>query len=356
MRAVLMAVVLGGAALASPPLLLWEGKLVWTPPAAPAWSSTLYLTTSALGWEWTGKAVLAESTWTELTLSAVGRLRQIETSPSLSFDPQKPGFQSLTIPWKAEFLGLKAEGLVRLEEKGFGWGLTLFGPRDFLLERARLRFNLKRFSEEVLDPTFAPSFSSGEMRFRLVLPCCVDRVRGWVNFTKAGFSEFGVSFPLPLPRELGLFASAVVRFSLDKKAVSFGPGFLYNLPPCVEAFLGLDWDQTTWTIQGIKVYAAGWHCEVGAVRVRALTQFEDIGLIKRPYREALWLGWKGEGCCGPVEFSVAFYFGESRAFLGLGEAELGLEAEVGQSFRLGFGTTFPLGQAPTLTMGWRIRL
>lgn len=352
MRAVLV-VVLGGAALAAPPALLWEGKLVWTPPVAPAWSSTLSLTWPAMGWEWTAKAVFEEATWTELTFSAASGLGQVEASPSLSFDPQRPGFRSLTVPFKAKLWGLEAEGIARLEEEGFGWGLTFHGPKDSFLEGVRLRFNLKRFSDEVFEETFAPSFSFGEVRFRMALPCCVERVRGWLRFTKAGFSELGVSFPLPLPRETGLFASGAVRFSLDKKNVFLGPGFTYELPPCVEAFMGLDWDQATWTLRGIKLYAVGLQCEVGTVRVRALTQLEDIGLIKRPYWEALWLEWEGGGCCGPSRFSAAAYFGVEGLF-GLGELDVGVELALAPGFTLGLGAELPAPGEPSFSGCWRL--
>lgn len=260
------------------------------PAAVPITSSTLGLTWAAAGWEWTGKAAVEDGVWKALTITGSGKVGHIELSPSVSFDPQVPTFRTLTIPWKLDFLGLAAEGVARLQEKAFGWGLTLLGPKDALFERVRLRFNLKRFLDEALEDTFAPSFSFGEVRFRVALPCCVERVRGWASFTKAGFSELGVSFPLPIPREIRLLASAVVRFSVDKKAMFLGPGLIYDLPPCVEAFLGLDWDPATWTIRGIKVYAVGFRCQFGDVLVRALTSFEDIGLVKRPYRKAVWLG------------------------------------------------------------------
>ncbi|MCR4392688.1 MAG: hypothetical protein NUV94_08045 [Candidatus Acetothermia bacterium] len=332
----MLAFVMGGVALAAPPSLLWEGKVVWTLPAATStWSSTLALGWSVAGWEWKSKASFGDGVWKELTFSGSGSLGEIRLSPSLSFDPQAPGFRALTVPWKAEAFGVKSEGVVRLEERGFGWGVTFLGPSGSPLERIRLRFNLKQFLDEVLSDTFAPSFSFGEVRFAVALPCCVEQLRGWVSFTKAGFSELGVRFPLPLPRETGLTLFSVVRFSVDRKSVFLGPGFIYDLPPCVEAFLGLDWDPSTWTIHGIKVYAVGWHCQLGAVRVRGLTALEDIGLVKKPYREGLWVTWEGAGCCGPARLVAAAYFGDGGLLFGLGEVDLGLEVPLGGGIVLG---------------------
>jgi hypothetical protein len=357
MRTILVGLAIaGGVAWAAPPSLTWVGKVGWTLPAAtPVWSSNLSLTMTAAGWEWTSKAAFEDGVWKDLTVSGSGNLGEIQLSPSLSFDPHVPKFRALTVPWKTELLGLRGEGVVRLETRGFGWGLTLLGPKDSPLERLRLRFNLKRFLNEVLDETFSPSFSFGEAWFALRLPCCVERLRGWVNFTKAGFSELGVSFPLPLPREAGLSLFSVIRLQLDKKSVFLGPGFIYELPQCVEAFLALDWDPGTWTIQGIKVYAVGWYCQVGEVRVRGLTMFEEVGLVKKPYREAFWVSWEGSGCCGPARFTAAAYFADE-GLLGLGEVELGVEVPLGPGIVLGLAAALPVAGDVQLTLSWRVTL
>lgn len=345
----------GGVAWAAPPSLLWEGKLVWTMPAAvPTLSSTLGLTWAAAGWEWTGKVAVEDGVWKNLTITGSGKVGHIELSPSLTFDPQVPRFRTLTIPWKLDFLGLAAEGVARLEEKGFGWGLTLLGPKDALFERVRLRFNLKRFLDEVIEDTFAPSFSFGEIRFQVALPCCVPRLRGWLLFTKQGFSEFGLSFPLPFPKETGLFFSGVIRFKTEEKRDFLAPGLIYTPPPCVEAFFGLDWDAQNWAIRGIKVYALGFRCKIGDVFVRALTMFEDIGLVKRPYWEALYVGWEGVGCCGPTKFWAALYFGNAGLF-GLGEVETGVELAISPGFSLLLENRFPAGRAE-MSVGWKISL
>lgn len=357
MRGALVVLVAGGVALAAPPTLLLEGKLTWTLPAAtPTLSSTVGLTWTAAGWEWTGKAGFEAGAWKTLAFTGSGKLGELEISPALSFDPQGPAFQAVSMSWKHNFLGLAAEGVARLEGKGFGWGLTFLGPKDGFIERVRLRFNLKRFLDQAQEATFAPSFSFGEVRFRVALPCCVERLRGWLQFSKAGFAEVGVSFPLPLPRESGLLASGVVRFTLDKKSVFLGPGLVYELPPCVEAFLALDWDQGTATLRGIKVYAVGFRCEVGEVRLRALATFEPIGLVKPPYREALWLAWEATGCCGPLRFNLGAYFGEGSTLFGLGEVEVGVEFALAPAFVLGLGAELPVAGSPKLALSWKVAL
>jgi len=334
--ALVAAALWGGVAWAAPPSLLWEGKLLWTlPGATPAWNSNVEITWGLAGWGWTGKASFDAGAWTGITFTASGTLGEIGLSPSLSFDPQAPAFRALTLPWKLDFLGVAAEGVARLEGKGCGWGLTLVGPKDAFVERVRLRFNLKRQLDEVIEDTFAPSFSFGEVRFRVAHPCCVERLRGWLSFTKAGFEEVALSFLLPLPRETGLAFSTVVRFRVGEKTTFVAPAMIYELPACVEVYLGLDWDPATWAIQGIQMYAVGFRCQLGAVRVRGITELQPIGLVKRPYWEAIWVSWEGEGCCGRAKFTAAAYFGDGNLWFGLGEVDVGVEVPVAPDIVIG---------------------
>ncbi|QAA75770.1 MAG: hypothetical protein BIP78_0002 [Candidatus Bipolaricaulis sibiricus] len=355
--AVGLALLWGAGAAAASLSLEWEGKLVWTLPSpTPALSATLALTWTVLGWEWISTAVHEDTVWKALTFTGTGGIGDLDLSSALAFDPQEPAFRSLTVRLKAESLGVTLDGVARLESRGLGWGLTLVGPRDGLVERVRLRFNLKRFLDEALEDTFASSFSSGEVLFRIALPCCVERLRGWLSFTKVGFSEFGLSLPLPLPRETGLAFSTVVRFRVDEKTTFVAPAMIYEPPACVEVYLGLDWDRTTWAIRGIQTYAVGFRCQLGAVRVRGITELRPIGLVKRPYWEAIWVSWEGEGCCGPTKFQVAAYFGDANLLFGLGEVDVGVEVPVAPGVVIGLGAEMLVPGDARLSLSWRAEL
>lgn len=350
----LLAVVVGGVALAAPPSLLWEGELVFSVPwQTLSWNSTLKLTGNLSGWECTLSTAFAEGAWTSLSVSASGSLSGIKLSGLVEFDPKEAAFAALTLSGKGEVLGLGVEGVTRLEEKGFGWGINFLGPKGSFLERIRLRFNLKRFLDEVEKDTFAPSFSYGEAWFRGSFLCCLERMRGWVLFTEEGFSEFGLSFPLPLPRNLGILLSASLRFSPERKATFLNPGLVYDVPQGLSVFLGLDWDQKAWAIKGLKLYALGFRWEKEAFKVRALHMLEDIGLVKKPYREAVWLSWEGKECCGPLNFCSAWYF-DSEGLFGLGEVDLEAEVGVGPGITLGFGAELSTGKTK-LTLSWKIQ-
>lgn len=63
-----------------------------------------------------------------------------------------------------------------------------------------------------------------------------------MSLAEAGFSELGLS--LPIPWKMDLLTSVVVQLAVDKRSVFLELGFVYGLPPCIEAFLGLPETQT----------------------------------------------------------------------------------------------------------------
>ncbi|MCS7217189.1 MAG: hypothetical protein N2507_05250 [Candidatus Bipolaricaulota bacterium] len=353
MRAV-WAVVVGGVALAAPPALLWEGKLSWALPAGPlSWEASLSWAWEAWGWRWEPKARFVDGIWREFKFLGTGRFGEFVLSPGVDFDPRGPRFLSLTLPVKGAIWGLRLEGVARMEDKGIGWGLTFFGPAGSLLERLRLRFNLKRFLDEVLEEDWRPSLSLVEAMWSVPLAGCEERVRGWLVFTKEGFSELGASFSLRLPRELGLTLFSVTRFKTEEKRVFLSHGFVYQLPACVEAYLGVDWNPTTWSIEGIKVYALGLRCEADGLSLRFLASFEPIGLVKEPYGQGLWLGWEGAGPCGPVKFCLALYFGDVGLW-GVGEVEAAVEFDLGPG-SLSLNTQVKTGEVRS-GLGWKVSI
>ncbi len=349
---------LNGALGAAGPLSLdWEGALSWD----LATQAASLETGMTLGWEvgawaWTATSTLSDGVWTELAFAGRGVLGELELAARTGFDPQAAAVLGTTLSGSVPVEGLRLEGVARLEPGGFGWGLTVQAPQGALLERLRLRFNLKRTLDEVAQDTFAAGFSYGEARFSLPAPCCVDRVRGWVRFTKSGFDEAGTSFSLPLFPDQGISLGSTVRFVTTGKRDSVTPMWVYEAPACVEVIAALDWDEGSSGLWGVKVYALGVRCEVGAITVRSLTVLgEGIGLIKSPYWELLSLQWTGAECCGPAEFGVTFYFGDT-GLLGIGELEATFEAALSERLRVGLGLELPAAGGGTLRLSWRVEL
>ncbi|QAA77098.1 MAG: hypothetical protein BIP78_1332 [Candidatus Bipolaricaulis sibiricus] len=321
--AVGLALVSGALGAAGPLEFEWEGEVAWNEPGSTVtWRSNLSLKGELAGWAWAAASSLADGAWTSVQLTGSGKLGEITVSASVAMAPGAPAFQGARLSWGYAWEGIESSVLAKIESVGFGWGLVLQGPSGSLLERVRLRFNLKRQLDEVAGPTFAPSFSFGEARFGIPLSCCVERVRGRIAFTKAGFEEAALSFPLPGKLGCGVSFGASLRFRTDEAQGSLFPSLVYQGPAGVDVFLVLDWDAATSALQGIKVYGFGFHGEVGNLRFRSVTSLAEdaIGLVKEPYWELLELIWKVPGCCGDGEAAVTFYFGDSGPF-GLGEVE-----------------------------------
>lgn len=353
----LLALVVSGAAWAAPLSFSWEGKVSWTLPGPElALTSLLSLNWTLYGWEWGAAASYEEGEWKSLTFHGSGGAHLFSFSSAMTFDPEDLTFQSLVLRLKTEFMEIKAEGVARLEGRGLGWGLTIIGPKGGLIERVRLRFNLKRFLDEVLENTFSPSFSFGDVWFQFNLPCCVERVRAWLSFTRGGFSELGLILPLPLPQASGLSFSIVSRFKADEKDALLVPTMIYKPPACVEVYLGLDWDPALWAVRGIQIYALGFHCQLGDVEVRAVKEFRPIGLVKEPYKEALLVAWDGGNCCGPTKFSAAGYFGDGGGLLGLVGLEASVEVVITREIAIGLGTDAPFSGPTSLILKWRAKL
>ncbi|HEU67632.1 MAG TPA: hypothetical protein ENN53_00125 [Candidatus Acetothermia bacterium] len=359
MRRALVVLAVGGVALAAPPSLTWDGKLSWDlATAAVKWASDLSLAWDLGPWKWTTASSFADGAWTKLLLSGSGRLKGSAVTPSVEFNPQALAFKGAKLCWRIlSWEGVEFRGVARLEEKGFGWGLSLRSPPGSLVERVRLRFNLKRQLDEVKDATFTPSFSFGEARFSIPLSCCLSRIRGWVRFTKAGFEEAGVSFPLPGKLDCGISFWVSLRFRIEEKRASLFPSLVYQGPAGVALLLGLDWDPATSTLRGISLYGFGFHGKVGDFRFRSLTGLAEdkIDLVKDPYWELMELIWKVPGCCGDGEAAVTFYFGDDGPF-GLGEVELRAEAELAPGARVGARLELPVGGGGKIGFTWQLRL
>jgi hypothetical protein len=357
MRLVMVLAVAGGVALASPPSWVWQGQLSWELPGGTfSFATKMEVLWAMPLWAWKGSLEIKDGFWTGLSFSGSGKVGLLEIFPTVSFDPGIPKFSGATLGWKHPFAQGSLSGVARLEEKGFGFGLTYVGGRGEALQHLRLRFNLKRYLDEVLENTFAPEFSFLDALFRIPLDFCRTTLSARFSYTKAGFEalSLGLSLPRGLPCDLGFWAN--ILFRVDRKDARIFPSLVYTPPPGIILFLGVDWDGSTF--RGIKIYAFGLQGEVGPLRYRFFTSLaeDEISFIKDPYWETLTLVFAFPGCCGGRgEVQVDLYFGNTGLF-GLGEVGILGKLPLAQNLQVSFGMSASHSGTQKLSLGWEMSL
>lgn len=354
---IVLVVVGGGVAFATPPTLTWTGELSWEFPESVTWNTGFELGWTDDLWGFTAQTSFADEGWKELTFRGAGKMGEVELFPALELDPAVPAFKAASFSGRWTGGGLGLEGVWRLEEKGFGFGMGLRGPRDSPLERLRLRFNLKGYRDEVLSDTFAPSFSFGEAWLRIPAPCCFPVIPAGLRFSKAGFEEAWISLGPGPELCCGIRLGATVRFMAAGKEVFLAPSLSYRTPPGLDLFLGLDWDSSEWALRGIKLWAIGFHGEVGNMRFRGLTSLAEdrINLVRDPYWELIELCWKVPACSGEGEVGLTFYFGDGGPF-GLGEMEAQGRIPLSGGSQLVIVLSVAHSGSSTHTLGWKVLL
>ena len=188
MRILVILAVVGGVGLAAPPSFLWQAELSWELPTVTfSLTTKMELLWTLPLWAWKSTVEIEDGLWTNLTFSGSGKIGFLEVFPSISFNPRDAEFSGASLNLKSPFAQGFLEGVTRVEEKGFGWGLSYTGGRGEALQRLRLRFNLKRYLDEVLEESFSPEFSFLEALFRVPLECCNTTLYARFAYTKAGF-------------------------------------------------------------------------------------------------------------------------------------------------------------------------
>ncbi len=323
MRLMTLVLVWAEVALATP-VLLWEGTLSWSlPTSETSFSSAFELSVVSGLWAWKANLAFSESQWTAISFSGAGKLGEAEVFPKAEFDPDLMKFLASTISVKFPFPPGSVVFLARLEEKGFGMGLSYSGGPNEVLRSLRLRFNLKRYLDEVLSPSFAPSFSSLEAWARIPWCCGIKDLSIRLSFTKTGFEQLSLGLRLPGEFLCGLGFFLHKSFRLEEKDARIFPTLVYVPPKGLFVFFGVDMEENRF--QGLRIYAFGINVEAGNARVRTFTSLaeEELNFLPDPYWEKVELEVEIPGCVKEANFKTVLYFGDTGVF-GLGRTELSL--------------------------------
>ena len=130
-----------------------------------------------------------------------------------------------------------------------------------------------------------------------------------------------------------------LTFDLQTKSLVLTPRLSLGEVFCVELYAELDWDASTWLIDGIGFYGIELACELGPVTVRDVAVFdlnryaitteaygstverlidaiEEGHDVYPDYWELFSIAYRGDGCCGgDMMFLLNVYFDDASASL-----------------------------------------
>lgn len=310
-----------------------------------------------VGWEgdnWGLSSVIKveDGQWTELRWEGEAKPEGIDLGFTAIFDPQSVAFASAQVDAAFSGSGLSIAAVARLERTGAGVGLSLTGEGGSPLRRIELRFNLKRYRDEILEDTFSPGFSYATVTFEFPL-AEGKSVGGKLLVDKSGLEELWLQLQPPVDLFPWLSLGMSVTFQEDEKSVAVSPSLSLSSPAWVDFYWGVDWDSENASFDGLRLYGFGLRCQMGGMVLRSLTSLapEEIALVKPPYWELIGLAWKLPGCCGEGEASAAFYFGEEGLF-SVSELAVEVSFPVSPNLTVALGLSLPRAGPTTLTLSW----
>ncbi|MCK5802682.1 MAG: hypothetical protein KAI66_07615 [Lentisphaeria bacterium] len=305
------------------------------------------------GWQVSGIATVMDNHWTELRWEGLATLGEISLRSSTIFDPQSASFTSTQMDVAFLWSGLQVGALTRLEGTGVGFGLSIAGPSDSIVQGINLRFNLKQYQDEIVEETFCTEFSHATINLKLPVPC-MDDIFAEIDLNRDGLDEVWLQLQQPLNVLPWLSLGMAVTFRTDEKAASLSPSLSLSSPSCFDLYWGVDWESTDSTFSGLKLYGIGFHGEIGGVQIRSLTALlpDEIALVKSPYWELLGIASKIPTYCGEGEVSAVCYFGDSGLF-DVGEVYLEINLPLSPAWMFSLTICLPTAGTPSFTLTWK---
>jgi hypothetical protein len=197
----------------------------------------------------------------------------------------------------------------------------------------------------------------------VTFPFCCAEVTGSLSFDCAGFESacFEVD-NIAIPNLPWLDIDAKVCFDhvwvgtlqtgsyAYDKSFLVRPGFTLGTIACFDIYAYLD--VSAWgfglTLQSISIQGFGLECDIGGVTFTGLTWFGPKApkgiLAGTTYFEAYQIKTTDDGCCGPFDFDLTFFFEQGGlALFDIAEVVANVSYELGANFIFTTGLTVDMG-------------
>ena len=292
-----------------------------------------------------------------LSLSSIAPLGSATLSAAVQFDEQTASTVSGNAGVATAFdeIGIDVETV--FAPGAMGMGIEVRPQLGAIVERFAIGFNLSPFGTTQTE-SCSLNFTFIEIDFSFSGPPCADAITGSLLYEADGFTELYLSASQVGGLPIGVSFGASVLHEAEEKTLDLHPSLTVESPACLDVYAGLDWDDATRSLKGIKIYGLGARCEIGGVRFRGLWSLapSEIALVKAPYWSLLGLVWTLSGCCDEEgEGSVAFFFGDENLF-DIGEIEAAFMLPVSETSSVSLTAALKMGGGYTLTLGWDVEL
>jgi hypothetical protein len=360
----------------------WNSSItiVPTPTAITAFDSEITVVYAISGWEFSSLTVLDLDGWTDQEFGFSGALGVFTLGGTLDFTPIPGAFDYLLLDGGVSIAGVSfgftalLEGLedvagpatgdlgLELTASGTAGLVTVdvavtFGDIDIVPLENDDYVEYDHLGNDICDLNW------NGVAIDVTFPFCCAEVVGSLAFDCEGFKSacFEVDNIL-IPNLPWLDIDAKVCFARAGDAPDYTyeknfylkPGFTLGTIACFNLYAYLDWNKPTgltWgpaddviSLTGITFKGFGLSCDIAGVTFTGLTWLPETGqvgiLAGTSYYEAYQIKTSDDGCCGPFDFDLTFFFSKTATSLfDVAEVVANVSYELGANFTFTTGLT-----------------
>ncbi|MGB2982620.1 MAG: hypothetical protein WBC63_02030 [Candidatus Bipolaricaulia bacterium] len=323
------------------------------------YSSTLLVVYEIDGWEFSSNSTFDDTGWTDQSFSAEGALYVYEIGSRLDFAPgglfEKLNFD-VSFPLAGLVLGMDFE----LKDRDVEFVIDAEGSTDLIDLELSVSFGGD-------DNDFCDLPWSG-VDVDVSLPFCCGDFDVSIEFSCDGFEEacFDVS-GVAIPNLPWLSLNAGVCFDMQSKSVTLTPVFDFGVDVCFDLYItevedGGHGPNAVLVLGDFVISGIGLSCEIAGVSFVGQSYWGAGGkpslLSGTEYWEAYQLSTMEEACCGPFQFDVSVFFGETSDSL-FDVAGFGANFSVGigekLTFSMGYDYSVVAPGLQLITIGFEVK-
>ncbi|MFC2095165.1 hypothetical protein ACFLSW_01845 [Candidatus Bipolaricaulota bacterium] len=296
-------------------------------------------------WTFTSVTVLTELGWTDQDFSVAGVLGAFSLTSALDFDPVTPLFGSWNTTADISIAGVELGADFTLAGGSVDLDISVAGVAGDVSVGVVVSFG---------DAAVGCDLDWQGIVIDLGFPFCCADISATIEFDCSGFESICFEAGgIAVPNMPYLTLSAEVCFTMEGKTLTLTPSYDFGDTVCFDIDFDVLW--TDLSIQNIAISGIGLECTIGGVT------FTGYSYLIMPETETYWeyyiIETTDDGCCGPFDFSLGFYFLENglRLFdIALIDVDMSLQVASQFSFNMGLEVDVNSGAFTLWTVGFEV--